>query len=79
MNSGKTVCQIKSIAEKLLEDDNCGKVFRIKGFVPSDGCWIEINAAAGSISTAEVEKGQDIIIVIGEHLNKNAVESYFES
>ena len=69
---------LKQRAEMIFKDEECGKVYRIKGFVKNDGQWYEFNADASSISASPAEVGQDIIIVIGEQLNRNAVDAYFK-
>ena len=56
---------------------NCGKIRRIKGFV-NDGGWIEINATPQQIHTNTVTKGQKVLIIIGEKLNKEKIMTYFQ-
>ena len=66
-------------AKALLHDKECGRVFRVKGFLPvADGKWIALNATHEEINVSPVELGQEIIIVIGEGLNKEKINSYWQ-
>ena len=69
---------LKQSSEKILNDSACGKVFRIKGFqnLP-EGRWISINATHQETEIHPVTEGQAILIVIGENLNKEAIEQYW--
>ena len=51
---------------------------RIKGFIPENDQWIELNATKDQITTETIAKGQEIIIVIGESLNKEKIEEYIK-
>lgn len=78
MNQPFEESKITEIAKKILEDDNCGNVFRVKGFVKKeDGGWMKLNATKEQISLEPIEKGQEIIIVIGEQLIQEKVDRYF--
>ncbi len=66
-------------AKALLHDKECGRVFRVKGFLPvAGGKWIALNATHEEINVSPVELGQEIIIVIGEGLNKEKINSYWQ-
>ena len=66
-------------AKALLHDKECGRVFRVKGFLPvTDGKWIALNATHEEINVSPVELGQEIITVIGEGLNKEKINSYWQ-
>ena len=41
----------------------------------TDSSWLEINATRHGLHTEPLPEGQDVVIVIGEHLNKDAVNS----
>ena len=43
-----------------------------------DGTWIELNATKSNIRITPVPQGQDVIIVIGEQLAQDAIESYWK-
>ena len=47
----------------------------MKGFVEDDGRWYELNAAAAGLTTAPIPQGQQVLIVIGEGLDKAAIEA----
>ena len=73
-----SVEEIKSKASEAIKDPDCGGVIRIKGFLKDfkDG-WMEINVTKDDFKVAPVEAGQDIVIVIGEHLGKERLSEYF--
>lgn len=84
MNVKITKDKLCVAVKNIMEDESCGKVFRIKGFVKlQDGNniekdnWIELNATHNEIRIQPISKGQEVIIVIGEELNKEAIEKYF--
>lgn len=69
----------KSIAKELLKDPSCGKIHRVKGFLQEEnGQWLELNATARELTVKPVVAGQDVIIVIGEKLDKEKISSFFE-
>ena len=71
--------KLRETAKALLQDTSCGKVFRVKGFMQmEDGTWIELNATKSNIRITHVPQGQDVIIVIGEQLAQDAIESYWK-
>ena len=73
-----SVGEIKSKASEAIEDPECGGVIRIKGFLKdSNDGWMEINVTKDDFKVAPVEAGQDIVIVIGEHLGKERLSEYF--
>ena len=63
---------LRSIAETLMNDEGLGRVLRVKGFV-NDGGWFELNATKSSFSLRPTDRGQDIIIVIGESLREEEI------
>ncbi len=78
MNMKLTRQDIEERIHKIFADDECGGVFRIKGFMEiSENNWIELNATRKEMEVKPIDKGQDVIIVIGEHLNKERISSYF--
>lgn len=58
----------------LLADPACGRVLRVKGFAVQQGQWLALNAAADGLTVQPAAEGQDVLIVIGEGLEKQAVE-----
>lgn len=69
---------LRQSCAKILKDPACGKVFRIKGFqLLPDGHWISINATHQKTEIHPVLDGQAILIIIGEDLNRSAIEQYW--
>lgn len=78
MNVKMTEEQLKAAVEKLMNDRECGEIFRVKGFLQKeDGSWLQLNATHNGISMNLIEKGQEVIIVIGEELKEQAIKKYF--
>ena len=60
---------------QLFSDPGCGQVLRVKGFVPEDGRWYELNATADGLTASPILQGQEVLIVIGEGLQKDRIEA----
>lgn len=59
---------------RLFVEKSCGEVFRIKGFVKNGaGQWMELNATQDSHTMQSVAVGQEVLIVIGEHLQEDKI------
>ena len=59
---------------RLFADKSCGEVFRIKGFVKNkDRQWMELNATHDSRTLEPIAVGQEVLIVIGEHLQEDKI------
>ncbi|WP_314794930.1 GTP-binding protein [Eggerthia catenaformis] len=69
---------LKERIRRLFLDDKAGFVFRVKGFLFIENKWIQINADRHHLSLSPVSLGQEIIIVIGENLNKELIEKYWQ-
>lgn len=70
--------EFRNTVESIFHDPACGDVHRIKGFVKTDeDRWIQINAVPGKLEIMERERGQEALIVIGENLNRKAIDRYF--
>ena len=72
-----TLQTLRQVAQQLFADPACGRVLRVKGFAPTETGWIELNATAAGQTLAPIPQGQDVLIVIGEGLNKAAIEKHF--
>lgn len=59
-------------------DRACGHIFRIKGFLPVGDGWLELNATRRETLLKPISRGQEILIVIGEGLSKEALQKYFQ-
>ncbi|MCD7840246.1 MAG: GTP-binding protein [Erysipelotrichaceae bacterium] len=69
--------ELQTLAQQILYDTSCGQVMRIKGFVQIGNQWYELNATHHDITIKELSVGQEIVIVIGEHLNESNIQAYF--
>ena len=83
MNLEITKEKLESAAHKILEDPECGKVFRIKGFVKiqegdPEGKWLELNATRKEFSLKTISVGQEVVIVIGEEMKEEKIQEYLE-
>jgi G3E family GTPase len=68
---------LRERVEAVMNDPACGRVFRVKGFVPlPEGGWLELNSTKRNVSLKPIARGQEIIIVIGEELNQAAVDAH---
>lgn len=61
---------------RIIFDDNkkFGKVLRIKGFIKEDNKYYFINMTKNELELRSIEKGQDVLIIIGEELNENNIK-----
>ena len=59
----------------LFTDAACGRVLRVKGFVQDAAGWVELNATADGLTAAPIPAGQEVLIVIGEGLDKERIEA----
>lgn len=77
MNTGMTAEKLADIVRRLFADKACGQVMRVKGYVQQNGGWLECNADKNHFHTAPSAQGQDIVLVIGEGLQKTVIDAYF--
>ena len=71
-----TLQQLQATADRLFADPACGRVLRVKGFAPDgENGWLELNATSAGKTLAPIPQGQDVLIVIGEGLDKAAIEA----
>lgn len=70
--------QLGEAARQLFSDPECGNVFRVKGFIPQEDHWVEINATKEQIEIRPLEKGQEIFIVTGEKLKEEKIRNVVE-
>lgn len=78
MNGKYSAESIKAKAKQIFNDSQCGKIFRIKGFFLENQQWFELNATQNNITLSPIANGQEIMIIIGETLNKDKIHSYME-
>ena len=75
---GRTVAQLEAAAKTLLQDTQYGHILRIKGFIPEGDGWVELNAARDAMTVHPIPNGQEVLIVIGEGLDKAGIESVIQ-
>ena len=66
--------QLEKAIPGLFTDPACGRVLRVKGFVQEESGWIELNATAEGLNVSPIPAGQEVLIVIGEGLDKDRIE-----
>lgn len=78
MNVHMSEEQLCDTVKDLMNDSSCGKIFRIKGFMQlADHHWIELNVTHHDITIKPIQVGQEIIIVIGEKLREDNIQTYW--
>ena len=71
--------QLEKHIPGLFTDAACGRVLRVKGFVRDAGGWVELNATADGLTAAPIPAGQEVLIVIGEGLDRERIETVLRS
>ena len=66
--------RLKEVVNELFADASCGRIMRIKGFTSDGNGWLELNATAAGRTLEPIPQGQDVLIVIGEGLDKARLE-----
>lgn len=79
MNMEIPIEKLKEKVRELFESKKCGHIFRIKGFMPENNTWYEINATREQLTVTEIMDGQEVIIVIGEELNEAEINNLLGS
>lgn len=78
MNKKFTKDELQKIIKEVMDDKQCGNIFRVKGFMKiSDNSWIQLNATHNKIRIEPIDKGQEVIIIIGEELDKQRLDKHF--
>ena len=78
MNKKFTKDELQKIIKEVMDDKKCGNIFRVKGFMKiSDNSWIQLNATHNEIRIEPIYKGQEVIIIIGEELDKQRLDKHF--
>lgn len=70
--------RLKAVVNKLFADAACGRIMRIKGFTSDGSGWLELNASRDAMTLKPIAKAQEVIIVIGEKLNRDAIEAHWK-
>lgn len=79
MNLDMDLKKINEAIEKLFSDSYVGRVIRVKGFANENDNWYEINATKKELLVNPISKGQDVIIVIGEGLDRKEIDKCFSA
>ena len=65
--------------KKLFSKSEYGRIYRVKGFWQNpDGRWKALNVTKREFSIEEIEKGQQVLIVIGEGVEKEKIQNFFQ-
>lgn len=72
--------ELCSKVSEIMKDASCGYVFRVKGFLMTgNGSWLELNATNKEIHMKPIETGQEVLIIIGEHLEEEKIRAHLLS
>ena len=72
--------RIPEILQAMLNDPNCGTIYRIKGALPlKQNCWLSINLTQKKAELQTVSNGQSVLIVIGDQLNRAALDAHLKA
>ena len=71
--------RMKEISAALLQDKTVGHILRIKGFHFENGEWYELNASESKVTVEKCRTGQELFIIIGENLDKEAIGGRFRN
>ena len=64
----------------MLNDPNCGTIYRIKGALPlKQNRWLSINLTQKKAELQTVSNGQSVLVVIGDQLNRAALDAHLKA
>ncbi len=71
--------ELKKLATDLFADEKAGHIIRIKGFVKTgENSQVQINATEKGVILSDIVSSRNVVIIIGEGLNKDYINSIFE-
>ncbi|MCI6163920.1 MAG: GTP-binding protein [Lachnospira sp.] len=72
---------LQKVVRALFSDNKYGSIFRVKGFFKEkdDKGWMQLNATREKTNISTIDKGQDVLIVIGKDINKEEISHLLES
>lgn len=73
LNLPMTSDRIQEKVATLFSRKHFGHIYRIKGFYRENEQWYEVNACSKDVRLMPIANGQEVIIVIGENLNRTAI------
>lgn len=80
MHTPVDVKKMKQCIINLMNDEECGNIFRVKGFLLDESNqWMEMNATKWEFTMKPIANGQEIIIVIGEQLEEEKIRRYLSA
>lgn len=68
-----TKAALLNAISELFATEGYGDIYRIKGFFQEKDRWIQVNATPKEIGFATQKVGQEVLIVIGKNLKKDAI------
>lgn len=72
--------EIEPLVHRILSDSSCGKIYRIKGALPTaQGGWLKVNATVEKTEILPIPDGQAVLIVIGDHVQKEKIDGYLQA
>ena len=71
-----TLPTLQAAAQQIFADPACGHILRIKGFLREDDGWKELNATRDTLHVETIPDGQEVVIVIGEGVNRDVVSGH---
>lgn len=79
MNTALPEEQLLDAVKDIFVDKSCGDVFRVKGFLRGkENPWMELNATQKEIALRPIPQGQEVLIVIGEHLVEDRINAHLQ-
>lgn len=77
MNKKYNQVKIKELIKELFDSKKYGEIIRVKGFYMENDSWYQLNATKNELTIAKIDKGQEVIIIIGRELNTENINSLF--
>lgn len=75
MNKNYNQAKIKKLVNELFNNKKYGEIIRLKGFYKENDIWYQLNATKNELTIAKIDKGQDVIIIIGRELNTQNINN----
>ena len=69
--------ELLKITDKLINTNKYGNIIRIKGFIKHNNQYVEINKTKQQTNIENKEYGQQLLIIIGQNLHTNEINSLF--
>ena len=70
--------RLKEVVNELFADASCGRIIRIRGFPSAVTGGRALNPPRDAMTLKPIAKAQEVIIVIGEQLNRAAIEAHWK-